>query len=117
MLEDKIERLTEVMERVCQLLEGGSPAFPKSREEIDAEQTAAEVAEELAQEKAEPEKAEVPKGVTHQDLQDMCMVMVREDRSLKASIKTALADFGATVLTDVPEDKLADLKTKLEALK
>lgn len=71
----------------------------------------------------EPEKAEAAPveeapadAVTHKELQDLCLAMVRKDRKLKTAIKDALAEYGANVMADVPADKLPALKATLEAM-
>ena len=56
--------------------------------------------------------------INRDDLQDLCMTIVRKDRSKKAAVKDAIAAFGnASTLKDVAESDLAALKTSLEALK
>ena len=65
---------------------------------------------------AEPAKPEAVK-INRDDLQDLCMTIVRNDRTKKAAVKDAIAAFGgATTLKDVPESDLAALKAALEAL-
>lgn len=61
-------------------------------------------------------KSEVVK-INRDDLQDLCMTIVRNDRAKKAAVKDAIAAFGgAATLKDVPESDLAALKVALEAL-
>lgn len=67
-------------------------------------------------------KAELSKPdhveISRDDLQDLCMTIVRNDRSKKAAVKDAIAAFGnASTLKDVAESDLAALKASLEALK
>lgn len=67
-------------------------------------------------------KAELSKPdhveISREDLQDLCMTIVRNDRSKKAAVKDAIAAFGnASTLKDVAESDLAALKASLEALK
>lgn len=67
--------------------------------------------------KDRPTKPEAVK-INRDDLQDLCMTIVRNDRSKKADVKAAIASFGnASTLKDVAESDLAALKTSLEALK
>lgn len=55
--------------------------------------------------------------LTHDDVQALCMTVVRSDRDKKQLVKDAIASFGgATVLKDVPESDLPALKAKLEAI-
>ena len=57
-------------------------------------------------------------AVSRDDLQDLCMTIVRNDRSKKTAVKDAIAAFGnASTLKDVAESDLAALKASLEALK
>ena len=63
-----------------------------------------------------PAKPE-PVKINRDDLQDLCMTIVRNDRAKKVAVKDAIALFGgATTLKDVPESDLAALKSALEAL-
>ena len=65
---------------------------------------------------AAPAKPEAVK-INRDDLQDLCMTIVRNDRSKKGAVKDAIAAFGgAATLKDVPESDLAALKAALEAL-
>ncbi len=62
---------------------------------------------------AKPEQVKINRD----DLQDLCMTIVRNDRSKKGAVKDAIAAFGgAATLKDVPEPDLAALKAALEAL-
>lgn len=65
---------------------------------------------------AGPAKPE-PVKINRDDLQDLCMTIVRNDRAKKAAVKDAIAAFGgAATLKDVPEADLVALKVVLEAL-
>ena len=55
-------------------------------------------------------------SITREEIQSMCLAIVRDDRNKKAAIKKTLGTFGATLVKDVPVDNLGDLKTALEAL-
>ena len=55
-------------------------------------------------------------SITREEIQSMCLAIVRDDRNKKTAIKKTLSTFGATLVKDVPADKLSDLKTELEAL-
>ena len=62
-------------------------------------------------------KADGP-GISRDDVQELCMSIVRDDRSKKVDVKAAIASFGgAKTLKDIAEQDLADLHKKLEALK
>jgi hypothetical protein len=55
-------------------------------------------------------------SITREEIQSMCLAIVRDDRNKKTAIKKTLSMFGATLVKDVPVDNLGDLKTELEAL-
>lgn len=62
------------------------------------------------------EDKEVP-AVSREDVQDLCMRIVREDRSKRAMIASAISAYdGAKTLKDVSEQSLAALKADLEGL-
>ena len=66
--------------------------------------------------KADPAKPEAVK-INRDDLQDLCMTIVRNDRAKKVAVKDAISAFGgAATLKEVPESDLAALKSALEAL-
>lgn len=52
--------------------------------------------------------------ITHEDVQQLCLKIVRTDRSKKADLKRILGEYGAALVADVPADKLEEIKTKLE---
>lgn len=93
--------------------EKAAPAKPAPKKVAKAEQP-----------KAEPEQApepEQPDGPTPDDLrqqmQDICMGIMRKDRSKKGVVKETIASYGnAKTLHDVPDADLTALKTQLEAL-
>ena len=64
--------------------------------------------------------AHVPSGAepatTADEVQTLCMTIVRKDRSKKTKVKELIAEFGAALVKDVPADKLPELKSKLEAI-
>ena len=67
--------------------------------------------------KTEEEVPATPEqSITREEIQSMCLAIVRDDRNKKTAIKKTLSTFGATLVKDVPADKLSDLKTELEAL-
>ncbi len=124
MLETAIKELTEevrtlrhVMETLRNISADDAKALSeqtaKAKPKPAPQPTEAEIEAAVEEAKADAPKADTPK---REDLQAMCLAMVREDRSKKAAIKKALAVYDAKVMADVPEDKLAELKTALEAL-
>lgn len=124
MLETAIKELTEevrtlrhVMETLRNISASDAEALAKATAKPKAapapQPSEAEIEAAVEEAKADAPKADIPK---REDLQAMCLAMVREDRSKKVAIKSALAEYDAKVMADVPEDKLAELKTALEAL-
>ena len=56
-------------------------------------------------------------NISREDLQEQCMVIVRNDRAKKTAVKDAIHAFGgATTLKDVVDSDLVALKSKLDAL-
>ena len=76
--------------------------------------------------KAEAPKADKPKpkvetpkddSPTAESLQNLCMDIVKADRSKRDEIKSIIATFdGATTIKGVAANRLAELKTMLEGL-
>ncbi|MDX1486600.1 MAG: hypothetical protein R3268_00260 [Acidiferrobacterales bacterium] len=118
MLEQKIQDLTaqvETLTKAVEALTGAmqgqvAPSQPQAASEPVAEQPAPEPDPAPSQEATQD-------GPKREDLQDLCMTIVRSDRSKRGAVKAAIAQFdGAETLKDVPEDKLGELKAALEAL-
>jgi len=56
--------------------------------------------------------------LTHEEVQDLCLELIRFDRSLKPDIQTCIASFGnAQKLQDIPLADLPALQAKLLKLK
>jgi len=111
-LEAKIEKLTAAVESLTERLHSmeamvaippSAPAEPSAPSRDDLEAAAKE-----GQAKSEPQ-------VTHEQVQQLCLKIVREDRSKKPKLKEILGQYGASLVQDVPQEKLAELKAKLEA--
>ena len=66
--------------------------------------------------KAEVPKAEVPKGPVMDDLQELCMQIVRADRSKKDAVKATIAKYGAETLVGVAASDYLALFADLKAL-
>lgn len=101
-LKNEIRDLRLVINNLFLHLNGGSDTMPTQAQSEQAEAEA-------------PQPAE-PSGPTHEDLQAMCLEMVRNNRSLKTQIKDVIGKYGANVMADVPANKLPDVKAELEAL-
>lgn len=55
-------------------------------------------------------------GANVEVLQARCLELTRIDRANSPKIKAIIASYGASVLKDVPADKLGELAVKLEEL-
>ena len=66
--------------------------------------------------KAEELKAEELKGPVMDDLQEMCMQIVRADRSKKDAVKATIAKYGAETLVGVAAADYPALFADLKAL-
>ena len=64
----------------------------------------------------EPEVEPVASTISRDDLQAKCMSIVRADRKKRPSVEAIIAEYGATLIRDVPEDKLAEVAVKLNEL-
>ena len=62
-------------------------------------------------------QADQSEGITAESLRDMCLSIVRNDRSKRAAIKDLMRDeFNATVVDDIDAKDFAKFKQMLEAL-
>lgn len=111
-LETKIEKLTNAIEELTKRLHAveAATAIP-----AQAEAPAVPTADKL-EEAYEEENAKAKPAISHEEVQQLCLKIVREDRSKKTALKDVLAEYGATLVADVPADKLEELKTKLESV-
>ena len=97
MIENKIDKLIEAIETLTKTLSKGVKA-EDTKKEKPAE------AEELAE------------NVTLDQLQDICLKLVRKDRKNKEKIVKIIADQGGELLKDIDESKLPQVKAALEAI-
>jgi len=95
MIEDKIDKLIAAIETLTETLSKG----------VKAEDTKKEVP---AEEPAE--------NVTLDQLQDLCLKVVRKDRKNKEKIVKIIADQGGELLKDIDESKLPQVKAALEGI-
>ena len=87
------------------------------REEVRALREALQTfAQTLNPPKAEAPKAEAPKGQVMDDLQELCMQIVRADRSKKDAVKSTIAKYGAETLVGVAAADYPALFADLKAL-
>ena len=132
MLEQKIEALNAKLDATIAALEALTVAVYTQPVKVDPEEDLPIVGKMAERQKAEaeekpkvetetdeqPELMESEPQPSRDDLQELCMTIVRKDRSKKATVKEVISSFGgAATLNEVAEDKLAELKLKLEALK
>lgn len=123
-LEAKIEKLTKAVELLTKtILERDvaelaqniiEPTVEVMKEvvEADVKKTNPRKAEQAPKE----EKAEPSKEVTAEDVQAVCLAIVREDSTKKKAIVELLGEYGAKTVGQVKTDKLPELKAKLGAL-
>ena len=99
MIENKIDKLIEAIETLTETLSKGVKAEDTKKEKP---------AEEPAEEPAE--------NVTLDQLQDLCLKLVRKDRKNKEKVIKIIADHGGELLKDIDENKLPQVKAALEVI-
>ena len=108
MLEQKIEDLTQAVFLLIAAINASSATAPLPVPKAPA----------LSTQVTPAEQPPAVAKVSREDVQELCMVLVRADRSLKNTVRDTIAEFnGAATLKDVTENDLAALKAKLEALR
>ena len=115
MLETKLEELkaelSELRAVIVELTSAMRSAATPTAAPVEAKPEP--VADPIEARAAKPEAVKINRD----DLQDLCMTIVRNDRSKKTAVKDAIGAFGgAATLKDVPESDLAALKAALESL-
>ena len=106
MLEQEITLLREEVRALREALQ----TFAQTLNQPKAETPKAEAP------KAETPKAEAPKGPVMDDLQELCMQIVRADRSKKDAVKNTIAKYGAETLVGVAATDYPALFADLKAL-
>ena len=111
-LREELAKLRESVQALTAAVSRGAP------EKIETKTEPAPEKPEAKKEKTKTAEAENPApALSRDDLQDLCMRLVREDRSRKREIMEAIASFGdAETLKDVSDVDLPALKAKLEAI-
>jgi hypothetical protein len=104
LLREEVRALREALQTFAQTLNQPKAESPK------AESPKAEAP------KAEAPKAEAPKGPVMDDLQELCMQIVRADRSKKDAVKNTIAKYGAETLVGVAAADYPALFADLKAL-
>ena len=111
MLEQEITLLREEVRALREALQ----TFAQTLNQPKAEAPKAEAPKAEAP-KAEAPKAEAPKGPVMDDLQELCMQIVRADRSKKDAVKNTIAKYGAETLVGVATSDYPALFADLKAL-
>ena len=104
LLREEITLLREALQAFIKTLNQPTPETPK------VEAPKAETP------KVETPKAEAPKGPVMDDLQELCMQIVRADRSKKDAVKNTIAKYGAETLVGVAAADYPALFADLKAL-
>ena len=105
MLETKIDKLTKAIEALTAVIEAQQPKAEQPKNDVL-----------LTSKEVEQPKVEESKDITHEEVKDLCLKISRADRSKKPAIKALISEYGATVVTQVATESLAELKAKLEEL-
>lgn len=105
-LEMKIEKLTAAVVALTERMDALQQAAPAEKPK----------AEKPKAEKPKAEKQESGNAPTAQDLMEMCLSIVKADRTLKDKIKDIIAGYGGKTIAEVDASKYNDLKADLEAL-
>ena len=126
MLETKIEKLTKAIEALTAAIEAQQNQAEQPKNDVlltSKEDFIKEIGEVQKQQDITPaskgikvKTAPPPPAITHEEVKDLCLKISRADRSKKPAIKALIAEYGATVVTQVAAESLAELKTKLEGL-
>ena len=99
LLREEIALLREALQAFGQTLNQPTPQVTKAEApKVEAPKAEAPKAEAP---KAEAPKAEAPKEPVMDDLQELCMQIVRADRSKKDAVKNTIAKYGAETLMGV----------------
>lgn len=120
-LETEISKLTQVVIALTDrlsALEGRTEqkTEPKPEPKPGVAKVKREPVKEEQESNHEPVKTEDEK-IDRQSIVDLCMSIVKADRSKGKAIKEVFASFGgATLVSDVAEKDLASLKAKIEEL-
>jgi hypothetical protein len=117
MLEQKIDKLNETIERLIVALNQFPHQPNYSVEPAALVGHKIESEEQVPTPSAEYPEPEEPKPLIREDLQDLCLQIVRSKKATKAQIKDIVAEFGgASLVKEVATADLPALKAKLEAL-
>jgi len=118
-LEDNIKELTLAVNRLITALDVTTASVtPAPIYEVELEVVAPKKAKpELKSVPTKEAPAEEAPEVTREKLRLLCLDLVRKDRENSPKVKAIIATFnGATLVNDVPTDKLSELAKQLQAL-
>jgi len=110
-----VERLQGAVEYLTIQLKSGNSAEPKPKAE-KAKHGPVDIADTVGSLPTPEKKAVANETPSRDALQSKCLTLVREDRSRKDKISAALAKFDAKLIKDIPDDRLADFATELDAI-
>ena len=125
MLETEIKKLTDAIEALTAAINTQGiekPSSPSPTPEPEPEP------ESESEPKPTPATDTTPEPVEHQgtssetetvsrdELKDMCLSIVRDDKDKKPKLAEIIGSYNAKTLKQVPDEKLAELKQKLESL-
>ncbi len=108
-IEKDLTRIATALEQIAIALNQKKDIIPISTEKTPDPVPVQEPTTEVA-------PVEITTVITHEELHDLCLSIVRKDRAKKKEIKTILAARNAELIKDVPETDLPKLKLELEAL-
>lgn len=114
MLETEIKKLTAAVEALTAQL-SALQSVPVQQPDAPVEEPVT-VTEEVPAEEVPVKEEPVASAFTRDDIQALCLQKVREDRALKAKIKTILDDVGASNVSGIPDAELEAVHTAINAL-
>ena len=116
MLENKIDKLTKAIEALTAAIEAQQNQAEQPKNDVSLTGNQAEQPKNDVSLTGNGETPPSETPITHEEVKDLCLKISRADRSKKPAIKALIAEYGATVVTQVAAESLAELKAKLEEL-
>jgi hypothetical protein len=114
MIEEKMERMILSMNALTEALNNiasAANASVKQAPESESKPTPKPEPESVVAVKPAPERP-----ITINDLQDVCLAMVRKNKNLKPKIGEVIKSFGGTLLKDISKDKYPAIMEALKSL-
>lgn len=109
-LEAKIETLTATIEKLILVLSTAPEPTTETTNVVPKQQSEPETVADV-----EPDK-QPEQSLTHKDVQDRVLSIVRKDTDKKAVIKTLLGKFKCSKVGDLKESDLSAFNAELDAL-